>query len=130
MSTRNRFRRLLEFTGLIKKSVSVTIIAEHPQETEPAVGVLHIVGGKDYAKWAYLRCPCSCGARIMLSLSRNSRPSWSVTVDWLGRPTIFPSVRQLDGCYSHFWLKRGVVELCHDTGQRWPGDDRDRDEYA
>ena len=33
------------------------------------------------------------------------RPRWTVAADWLGRPTIDPSVRKLDGLYAHFWIK-------------------------
>ena len=39
-------------------------------------------------------------------------------MDFLDRPTIHPSVRQLDGAYAHFWVKSGYVEWCADTGQR------------
>lgn len=58
----------------------------------------------------------------MLSLSKSTRPRWSVTIDRLGRPTLQPSVRQVAGCYSHFWVRRGAVEWCGDTGRAWTSD--------
>ncbi len=55
---------------------------------------------------------------IQLSLMQNRRPSWDVTIDSLDRPTVSPSVRQLEGSYAHFWIKKGSVEWCGDTGRK------------
>ena len=79
--------------------------------------IRHLVGEVGYQKWALLICPCGCRETIMLSLAQNTRPRWSAEVDHKGRPMVYPSVRQIDGCYSHFWLRNWVIEWCEDTGE-------------
>lgn len=91
-------------------------------ETNPAKDTLAepdfvIVRSGDFPKWAVFRCPCGCGDKLSLSLVSNRRPSWRVTADCLGRPTVSPSVWQRGGCHSHFWLRRGNVEWCPATGE-------------
>lgn len=69
------------------------------------------------AKWLSLPCPCGCGVPYLLSLSPSRRPRWSVSTDWLARPTVTPSVRRLDGCRSHFWIASGEIHWCSDSGE-------------
>lgn len=71
---------------------------------------IYIVGGTDYVKWAYFKCPDNCGDTIMLSLSENMSPSWKIKIDKYERITLFPSVDKLDGCKSHFWLTNGSIK--------------------
>lgn len=110
-------RRGLEGARIISPTqFSAVVLPDHPDlETLPA-GLLYVVGGKAYQKWAFLVCPCGCGERIMLSLAKNRRPRWQVELDWLQRPTVKPSVWQTDGCYSHFWIKKGIIHWTSDTG--------------
>lgn len=91
-------------------------LAEHPSEQSIRDGVIYVVRDGPYAKWAYLRCPCPLGETIRLSLMTSQFPSWTITSDWRGRPNVIPSVRQLDGCRSHFWIRHGRVTWCWDTG--------------
>jgi hypothetical protein len=115
-------RRLLERIGLISPTEIVAILdPDYPDAAAMPAGVLYVVGDKTYRKWAYFKCPCGCGAPIMLSLSAKRRPHWSVKIDWLDRPTIKPSVWQTDGCYSHFWVQSGHIEWTSDTGRPPPG---------
>ncbi len=114
-------RRLLERFGWIPPTEFVaTLSADYPEPSALPQGLLHVVGGPRYQKWAYLMCPCRCGQPIMLSLSTARRPSWRVSIDWLDRPTAEPSIWQTDGCFSHFWLRRGRIEWVVDTGKRPP----------
>ena len=70
--------------------------------------------------WALFRCPCGCGTVISLSLQKVHNPNWTVEKTSTGRPTIYPSVWQNKGCYSHFWIRDGRVYWCHNTGtQPW-----------
>lgn len=87
-----------------------------PSREELAPGELVVVGPRKAPKWASMQCPCGCGVPYLLSLSLARRPRWSVASDWLLRPTLNPSVRRLDGCRSHFWLREGEVLWCRDTG--------------
>lgn len=116
---------LLSALGLITKPRFVARYAErNPAQDAIAESDLVIVQSGGYRKWACFRCPCGCGDKISLSLAANRRPSWRVSADWLGRPTIEPSVWQRAGCYSHFWVRRGQVEWCPGTGQPYNGGGR------
>jgi hypothetical protein len=91
-------RRLLEILGWIPSTQIVAVVTpEYPEPSALPRGVLRIVGAEGYKKWAYLSCPCGCAAPIMLSLARKRRPRWRLTIDWLDRPTIQPSIRQTEG---------------------------------
>lgn len=84
------------------------------EDIEPTDAV--VVGDRRQPKWATFACPCGCGETLLLSLSQNRRPRWSVTADWLGRPSISPSVRRPDGCRAHFWVRKGSIDWCKDSG--------------
>ena len=108
---------LLGWSGLVTRPTLVAkMMAVNPSNDLILPGQLIVVGGKGYQKWAYMRCPCGCDEVIMLSLSKSSRPRWTVSIDTQGRPTINPSVRQVSGCFSHFWVRKGMIEWCDDTG--------------
>lgn len=92
------------------------LVADHPTNSNLESGWIYVVGGPDYKKWAYFRCPADGNEIIQLSLMPNHRPRWSIEIDFLERPTIYPSVRQLDGSYAHFWIKKGRIDWCADTG--------------
>ena len=92
-------------------------VSDRPEPDSIESGCVYVVGGKDYQKWAYFRCPADQEEIIQLSLMANRRPRWQVSIDILGRPSIHPSVRQLDGSYAHFWVKRGRVKWCVDSGR-------------
>jgi hypothetical protein len=61
-------------------------------------------------KWACFHCPGGCSEIIRLSLSKNERPKWTTVPGWLKRPAVSPSVRQLNDCRCHFWIKQGRVD--------------------
>lgn len=108
-------RGALTLVGLMPKPDLVSqAVAEQPEEM--IRGRLYLVAGRGGPKWAAFLCPCGCGERVLLSLSRERRPRWSVDADWFGRPTVSPSVRQTDGCMSHYWVRNGRVDWCRDTG--------------
>lgn len=88
-----------------------------PSPEDLTHGTLVIVGDKRSPKWVTMQCPSRCGTPLLLSLNQARRPRWSVSTDWWGRPTLTPSVRRTDGCRCHFWLRKGMVEWCADTGR-------------
>lgn len=96
------------------------IVADHPFPDSLETGWIYVVGGPGYQKWAYFRCPADNAEIIQLSLMPNHRPRWSVAIDFLQRPTIHPSIRQLDGSYAHFWVRKGTIAWCADTGVEPP----------
>jgi hypothetical protein len=114
---RRLLRRALEAARIAKRPDLVTMrVEDNPNLNDLPPNTLIVVGGKGYQKWAYLQCPCGCGTPIMLSLSKTRRPRWSVRFDRLDRPTVHPSVWQTEGCFSHFWIRRGRVVWTPDTG--------------
>lgn len=70
--------------------------------------------GKSY--WVLFRCPCGCNSIISLSLQASHSPKWKLIESENGRPTLFPSIWQNKGCYSHFWITDGKVNMCFNTG--------------
>jgi len=92
------------------------LVDANPSPETVGHGQLIVVGRPGYQKWAYLRCPCGCGEVIMLSLVASRRPRWTVKWDERQRPTVHPSVRQIAGCLSHFWIRSGAIEWCADSG--------------
>lgn len=102
-------RDFLWLTGIIQFKIEMTI--DNPTSDSIRERIIYVVGNEKYIKWAYLKCPSKCGDVIMLSLNKKLRPSWTVSQDKIGRPTIYPSIHKLDGCKSHFWLQLGNVRF-------------------
>lgn len=90
--------------------ISVEYIDDNPDIGKIPEGKLIVVGVKNkYAKWAYMKCPSGCGEIIMLSLQKNDIPSWKLKVSKKNLPTLSPSIWKLDGCKSHFLLRKGEI---------------------
>lgn len=71
-----------------------------------------VVRGAHGPKWACLLCPCGSGEVVRLALDRDTHPLWSLEIDFLGRPTLHPSVWQRERCRCHFWIRRGEIAWC------------------
>lgn len=87
----------------------ITVLEEHPKDKNICDKNILLVGNSKFFKWAYLNCPCGCNRPILLSLHQNINQNWNINFDFLGRPSIFPSINLTNGCKSHFWLKKGKV---------------------
>lgn len=88
----------------------------HPALADIKPGVMVVVGDSGLLqKWSCFQCPGGCGEVIKLSLNSKKHPSWRVEVDNLGRPTVSPSIRQLNSCGCHFWIRQGNVEWSYDS---------------
>lgn len=110
---------LLVAVRLIPRPAFIAVfVSDHPDPETMTGDRLYVVGGNGFTKWAYFRCPADRAEIVQLSLMPERRPRWAVAVDLLGRPTIEPSVRQLDGSYAHFWIRKGQVVWCGDSGRR------------
>jgi hypothetical protein len=113
MLLRTFAQRLLTWLRFIlKPDFAAQIVLMHPTPEEVKPGTILVVGDDKYQKWVCFRCPGRCGENISLPLNKNQRPCWAVSIDWLGRPTIHPSVRQLNECRCHFWIRQGCVDWC------------------
>jgi hypothetical protein len=100
-----------------RPAFTIARVADHPDPAAMRADRIYVVGGKGYAKWAYFRCPADPEEIIQLSLMPDRRPRWSVDADVFGRVTIDPSVRQLEGTCAHFWIRKGRVDWCADSGR-------------
>ncbi|HBC31162.1 hypothetical protein KCV26_11440 [Petrimonas sulfuriphila] len=87
----------------------IEIIPDNPNPDSLKENIVYVVGNKNYSKWGYMKCPCGCGDLIMLSLNKDSFPSWTIKQDKLGRATISPSINRLDGCKSHYFIRKGKL---------------------
>jgi uncharacterized protein DUF6527 len=56
-------------------------------------------------------CPSGCGELLSINLDPRQEPSWRLTIDGTGKPSLYPSVWRTSGCQAHFILRRGVVWL-------------------
>ena len=119
MFLRRIIRQALTWLRVIHKSdLSAQIVPTHPTPEKIKPGQMLIVGGAKYQKWVCFQCPGGCGETILLSLNQARHPCWIVSTDWLERPTVHPSIRQLNDCRCHFWIRQGAVEWCPDSGQK------------
>lgn len=109
---------LVSIRFISKPDFLVSFLTDHPSDDALQSGLIYIVASGEHRKWAYFRCPSDQSEVIQLSLMQERRPNWNIEIDWLGRPTISPSVRQITGSYAHFWIKEGRVDWCADTGPR------------
>ncbi|RPG36008.1 MAG: hypothetical protein CBB72_004955 [Muricauda sp. TMED12] len=66
--------------------------------------------------WVMFQCPCDCGTVISLPLQDSHNPRWTLKTSEFGRPTLYPSVWQNKGCFSHFWITDGKIEMCYNSG--------------
>ncbi|MDB5325902.1 MAG: hypothetical protein JWM57_1471 [Phycisphaerales bacterium] len=89
---------------------------DHPAPEQLKPGRLVVVRDGPVEKWICFLCPGGCGEKVMLNLSARKSPRWGVTIDWLNRPTVEPSVLQVNGCRCHFWIRGGEIDWCPDSG--------------
>lgn len=92
-----------------KPDYKIKFVPDNPKDEFVKEKIIYIVGNKNYQKWLYFKCPCSCGDVIMLSLNKERFPSWSFDINYKKYISINPSVHRLDRCKSHFWIRNGKV---------------------
>lgn len=112
-------RKVLVATQLIERPAFVARYSEdRPAPDELQVGEIVIVGSPGFQKWACFPCPDNCGDTVALNLSKSRRPSWRVSLDWLSRVTVHPSIHEKSGCRSHYWIQSGKLIWCKDSGHQ------------
>lgn len=108
----NSFISTIAGTFLLKAKLSnyaLQYSENIPVPGQVAEGRLFIVGNNGFNKWIFLKCPCGCCDLLTLSLMKSHNPNWKLHFDWLNRPTLYPSIRKIDGCKSHFWIIKGKL---------------------
>ena len=111
---KNALAFILRFFGLVKFDLLVRPVTVYPKSGNARAADLLLVRDGEVDKWACLSCPGGCGKMIALSLNPTRRPSWKVSFDSWNRPTVHPSVHQLNECGCHFWITDGRIEWCKD----------------
>ncbi len=86
------------------------LTAEIPEPPEP--GSLFLVGEGEHLWFAVLECPCGCGESVQLNLLPDDFPCWEATRHADGTVSLWPSVRRVRGCFSHFFVRRGRIKWC------------------
>lgn len=112
-----RLVRFITGLGLVQRPDLVAdVVDEHPDPGDMDPRILYVVTTGPWPKWAVFKCPCGCGDVIDISVAQGKN-SWNLQMDRLGRPSLHPSVWRHARCYSHFWLSKGRVKWCADTGK-------------
>ena len=111
-------RTLVKLRLVEQPAFDMTVQDSHPEPEQLTSDNLVVVRGATGDKWTCFHCPGGCGKKVMLQAD-----TWHTVADWLGRPWIHPSVRQMNDCRCHFWIRRGSTYWCRDSGTR-PNFDR------
>ncbi len=95
--------------------VQGTAVPQWDWVADYAPGTFHLTAAS--SRIIYM-CPCGCGQARELRLIRSDADGsgWR----WDGnreQPTLTPSIRHLDRCKWHGFLRAGVWEPCGDSGQ-------------
>ncbi len=85
-------------------------VEELPDILDPMC--VYIVGESSYLWFVAMLCPCGCGAVLQMSVMPEKRPQWDITIHEDRTITLYPSVRRVIGCKSHFFLRRGMILWC------------------
>ncbi len=88
----------------------VTFIDEYPAHQLPEPGEILVVGSREHPKWAFFRCPCGCEVLLSVNFMKSISPCWDVDFNSEGAITVAPSIRHVDGCGSHFFIRANRVE--------------------
>ncbi|MFC7396505.1 DUF6527 family protein [Chelatococcus sp. GCM10030263] len=126
---KNRIARFLRLLGFLRFDLLTENTPAFPAGAQIPPGKLLVVCDGQIEKWACLSCPGGCGKAISLSLNPGRRPRWNVIRDFWHRPTVRPSVDQLNDCGCHFWIKQGRVDWCANGRPKFqpnPGESADK----
>lgn len=88
------------------------VVSEQPFEHEMEAGIIYEEVRGGHRKWLHLRCP-KCGEAIQLEAA-GQRSIWTMSSDWLWRPTIAPSIWETESCGAHFFVRKGRIVPCVD----------------
>lgn len=105
------FKSLFELSRFKKiNSYSVENVQEYPENFEAKI--IYLLGKPSQPLLAGLICPCGCGEVIELVLYPAKSPSWKLENVKKNRVTIYPSIRKVSGCKSHFFITEGKIKWC------------------
>lgn len=98
-----------QWFGKRQSLLQTTIIEDMPETLE--VGYVYLVGENGYFWFVAFLCPCGCQAKVQLSLL-SGHPQWTLIQHGDGTISLQPSIWRIEGCHSHFFLRRSSFEWC------------------
>jgi hypothetical protein len=93
-----------------KRCFHSTKVEELPDEMR--ADQIYVVGEADHLWYVAMLCPCGCKATLQMSLMHGNRPKWHLTEHKDGMISLYPSVRRVKGCHSHFIIRQSKIYWC------------------
>ncbi|HCY43381.1 MAG TPA: hypothetical protein DHV48_18935 [Prolixibacteraceae bacterium] len=72
--------------------------------------VIYIVGEMNFPWLLAFKCPCGCQNLIQLNLLKDAEPCWRFKIDKKKKINIYPSVWRINGCKSHFFIRKSKIQ--------------------
>lgn len=93
---------------------NIVVVIDNPVPSEMQVDTIYLKvleGKPNDPFYAFFLCPCSCQTLIALPVgTKSGTPSWKI--QGTDPVTLSPSIRQLKGCQSHFFIRQNRVDWC------------------
>lgn len=105
--------------GWLATDLEAVFVQEAPDNDSLDGRTLYVERRSGFIKWAHLACP-KCDELISLPIG-DKKDSWIISVDWLWRPTLRPSIWETESCGAHFFVTAGEVLWCRDNVRSPPG---------
>lgn len=97
---------------LFKKAnkYSTENVKEYPENFDNKT--IYLLGMPSKPLLAGIICPCGCNEVIELILHPAKSPSWKIENTKKNNVTIYPSIKKVNGCKSHFFIINGKIRWC------------------
>ena len=89
-----------------------TVLVEEALPERLRWRTVYVVQEDGFEEQAAMLCPCGCRRVLHMNLLSDERPCWRLMQNANGTATLHPSVWCINGCGSHFWLRRSRVQWC------------------
>ena len=89
-----------------------TVLVEEALPERLKRRTLYVVQESGFEEQAAMLCPCRCRRVLHMNLLSDERPCWYLTQNSDGTANLYPSVRSIKDCGTHFWFQRGRVQWC------------------
>lgn len=97
---------LTDLAELFRPKYKVAFVEDLPPELDRHS--VYIVGEGAYRWYVAMTCPCGCGDIIKLNIRDDAHPYWRI-IEQRRTISLEPSIRRMSGCYSHFYLREGII---------------------
>lgn len=92
-------------------------VTEHPIPSKMQEDTLYLESAPDMADdpyYIFFLCPCGCQTLVALPLENKTKQHHTITwqITSTDPVTLSPSIQQLDGCKSHYFIQSNRVKWC------------------